>query len=73
TAGDFNGDGKQDIAGIDATDNLKLYTGDGAGNLGGGTDMLGSNGLWKASGPCCPPTSTATTSGTSPASTRTTT
>ncbi|MFJ3200610.1 FG-GAP-like repeat-containing protein [Streptomyces sp. NPDC086989] len=47
TAGDFNGDGKQDIAGIDANSNLKLYTGDGAGHLGGGTDMLGSNGLWK--------------------------
>ncbi|MFE9483237.1 FG-GAP repeat domain-containing protein [Streptomyces spororaveus] len=46
-AGDFNGDGKQDIAGIDANDNLKLYTGDGAGNVGGGTHMLGSNGLWK--------------------------
>ncbi|MFD9622692.1 FG-GAP repeat protein, partial [Streptomyces virginiae] len=25
-AGDFNGDGKQDIAGIDANNNLKLYT-----------------------------------------------
>ncbi|MEU7067443.1 VCBS repeat-containing protein, partial [Streptomyces sp. NPDC046161] len=46
-AGDFNGDGKQDIAGIDANDNLKLYTGDGAGHLGGGTNMLGSTGLWK--------------------------
>ncbi|MDJ0380418.1 transglycosylase family protein [Streptomyces sp. G-G2] len=46
-AGDFNGDGKQDIAGIDAYDNMKLYTGDGAGHLGGGTNMLGSNGLWK--------------------------
>ncbi|MFE9483236.1 transglycosylase family protein [Streptomyces spororaveus] len=47
TAGDFNGDGKQDIAGIDANYNLKLYTGDGAGHVSGGTDMLGSNGLWK--------------------------
>ncbi|MEV6583676.1 VCBS repeat-containing protein, partial [Streptomyces sp. NPDC051582] len=47
TAGDFNSDGKQDIAGIDANNNLKLYTGDGAGNVGGGTNMLGSNGLWK--------------------------
>ncbi|WP_344551270.1 transglycosylase family protein, partial [Streptomyces spororaveus] len=47
TAGDFNGDGKQDIAGIDANYNLKLYTGDGAGHVGGGTNMLGSNGLWK--------------------------
>ncbi|MEU7067444.1 FG-GAP-like repeat-containing protein [Streptomyces sp. NPDC046161] len=46
-SGDFNGDGKQDIAGIDANDNLKLYVGDGAGHLGGGTNMLGSTGLWK--------------------------
>ncbi|WP_051779817.1 FG-GAP-like repeat-containing protein [Streptomyces sp. NRRL S-241] len=46
TAGDFNGDGKQDIAGIDAGNNLKLYTGDGAGHLAGGTDMLGSTGWW---------------------------
>ncbi|MEU7067441.1 VCBS repeat-containing protein [Streptomyces sp. NPDC046161] len=46
-SGDFNGDGKSDIAGIDANDNLKLYTGDGAGHLGGGTNMLGSTGLWK--------------------------
>ncbi|MER5417100.1 transglycosylase family protein [Streptomyces virginiae] len=46
-AGDFNGDGKQDIAGIDANNNLKLYTGDNAGHLSGGTDMLGNNGLWK--------------------------
>ncbi|WP_051779816.1 transglycosylase family protein [Streptomyces sp. NRRL S-241] len=45
-AGDFNADGKQDIAGIDASNNLKLYTGDGAGHLAGGTDMLGDNGLW---------------------------
>ncbi|MFJ5552563.1 transglycosylase family protein [Streptomyces sp. NPDC093225] len=47
TAGDFNRDGKTDIAGIDANDNLRLYTGDGAGHVGGGSDMLGSNGLWK--------------------------
>ncbi|WP_308120181.1 transglycosylase family protein [Streptomyces bambusae] len=46
TAGDFNGDGKQDIAGIDANNNLKLYTGDGAGHVSGGSNMLGSNGLW---------------------------
>ncbi|QKW19887.1 VCBS repeat-containing protein [Kitasatospora sp. NA04385] len=45
-AGDFNGDGKQDIAGIDANDNLNLYTGDGAGHLGGGGAMLGTNGAW---------------------------
>ncbi|MFI1063830.1 FG-GAP-like repeat-containing protein [Streptomyces spororaveus] len=47
TSADFNGDGKQDIAGIDANYNLKLYTGDGAGHVGGGSDMLGSTGLWK--------------------------
>ncbi|MCX5179573.1 FG-GAP-like repeat-containing protein [Streptomyces virginiae] len=47
TAGDFNNDGKQDIAGIDASNNLKLYTGDNAGHVSGGTDMLGSTGLWK--------------------------
>ncbi|MDJ0380417.1 FG-GAP-like repeat-containing protein [Streptomyces sp. G-G2] len=47
TAADYNGDGKQDIAGIDANNNLKLYTGDGTGTVGGGTNMLGSNGLWK--------------------------
>ncbi|QKW19888.1 transglycosylase family protein [Kitasatospora sp. NA04385] len=45
-AGDFNGDGKQDIAGIDANNNLNLYTGDGAGHLGGGGAMLGTNGAW---------------------------
>ncbi|WP_329584375.1 FG-GAP-like repeat-containing protein [Kitasatospora sp. NBC_01250] len=46
TAGDFNGDGKTDVAGIDANNNLKLYTGDGQGHVSGGTDMLGDNGLW---------------------------
>ncbi|MGW7102435.1 FG-GAP repeat domain-containing protein, partial [Streptomyces sp. NPDC054883] len=44
--GDFNGDGRQDIAGIDANNNMKLYTGNGAGTVSGGTDMLGSTGLW---------------------------
>jgi hypothetical protein len=47
TAGDFNGDGKADIAGIDANNNLKLYTGDGTGHLtDSGTYMLGSSGSW---------------------------
>jgi hypothetical protein len=46
TASDFNGDGKQDIAGIDANNNMKLYTGNGAGAVSGGSDMLGSTGLW---------------------------
>ncbi|MGW5399403.1 FG-GAP repeat domain-containing protein [Streptomyces sp. NPDC003952] len=47
TAGDFNGDGRTDIAGIDANNNLKLYVGNGAGTVSGGTNMLGSTGLWK--------------------------
>ncbi|MEZ0068914.1 lysophospholipase L1-like esterase [Streptacidiphilus sp. MAP12-20] len=47
TAGDFNGDGKTDIAGIDANNNLKLYTGDGTGHLSdSGIYMLGNTGLW---------------------------
>ncbi|MGW2399885.1 FG-GAP repeat domain-containing protein [Kitasatospora sp. NPDC001664] len=46
TSGDFNGDGKRDVAGIDANNDLKLYTGNGAGQLGGGSPMLGTNGLW---------------------------
>ncbi|WP_305778254.1 FG-GAP-like repeat-containing protein [Kitasatospora sp. MMS16-BH015] len=45
-AGDFNRDGKMDVAGIDANDSLKLYTGDGAGHVSGGTAMLGGNGAW---------------------------
>ncbi len=44
--GDFNGDGKRDIAGIDANNDLKLYTGDNAGHLGGGSVMLAGSGLW---------------------------
>src|SRR5205814_692735 len=35
-AGDFNGDGKVDIAAIDANHNMTLFTGDGAGHLTGG-------------------------------------
>ncbi|WP_052443022.1 FG-GAP-like repeat-containing protein [Streptacidiphilus neutrinimicus] len=46
TAGDFTGTGHLGIAGIDANNNLKFYPGDGAGHVGGGTDMLGSTGLW---------------------------
>jgi hypothetical protein len=46
-AGDFNGDGKIDIAGIDANNDLKLYTGDGTGKLtGGGTLMWPDGGRW---------------------------
>ncbi|MFI9273122.1 transglycosylase family protein [Kitasatospora sp. NPDC052896] len=46
-SGDFNGDGKADVAGIDANNNMMLYTGDGAGHLTGGSNMMpGTNGLW---------------------------
>jgi hypothetical protein len=46
-SGDFNGDGKQDIAGIDANNNMKLYTGNGAGAVtDSGVFMLGNTGLW---------------------------
>ncbi|WP_051943585.1 GDSL-type esterase/lipase family protein [Streptacidiphilus rugosus] len=46
-AGDFNGDGRTDVAGIDANNNMMLYTGDGDGHLTGGTNMMpGTNGLW---------------------------
>jgi len=46
TAGDFNGDGNADIAGIDANNDLKLYTNDGHGHLSGGTLMWPAGGLW---------------------------
>ena len=36
---DYNGDGKADIAGIDAAGDMRLYTGDGTGQLTGGTLM----------------------------------
>ncbi|GAA3620525.1 hypothetical protein GCM10022267_03350 [Lentzea roselyniae] len=39
TSGDFNNDGKTDIAGIDADGNLAYYTGNGAGSLGWGGSM----------------------------------
>ncbi|MFB9442981.1 VCBS repeat-containing protein [Dactylosporangium vinaceum] len=46
-AADFNGDGKVDIAGIDANNDIKLYTGDGAGKLvGNGSYMWPTGGLW---------------------------
>jgi hypothetical protein len=45
-AGDFNGDGKVDIAGIDANNDMRLYTGNGAGTLSGGSLMWASGGLW---------------------------
>ncbi|MFB9414549.1 S8 family serine peptidase [Dactylosporangium matsuzakiense] len=46
-AADFDGDGKVDIAGIDANNDIKLYTGDGAGKLvGSGSYMWPTGGLW---------------------------
>ncbi len=46
-AGDFRNSGLSDIAGIDANNNLKLYTNDGTGRLtDSGIYMLGSNGAW---------------------------
>ncbi|WP_211337125.1 FG-GAP repeat domain-containing protein [Lentzea atacamensis] len=39
TSGDFNNDGKMDIAGVDADGNLAYYTGNGAGGLGWGGPM----------------------------------
>src|SRR5881275_3271077 len=45
-AGDFNGDGRADIAGIDANNNMTLYTGDGAGHLVNYVAMWHGNGLW---------------------------
>ncbi|WP_379993209.1 S8 family serine peptidase [Dactylosporangium matsuzakiense] len=46
-AGDFNGDGKVDIAGIDANSDIKYYTGNGAGQLvGNGNAMWPTGGLW---------------------------
>jgi secreted trypsin-like serine protease len=43
---DFNGDGKADIAGIDKNKDLRLYIGDGAGRLSGGSAMWATGGLW---------------------------
>jgi hypothetical protein len=46
-AGDFNGDGNADIAGIDANNDMKLYTGNGAGRLvGSGSEMWILGGHW---------------------------
>ncbi|MFI6330568.1 FG-GAP-like repeat-containing protein [Micromonospora chersina] len=44
--GDFNGDGKADIAGIDANGDMRLYTGNGAGLLSGGALMWATRGSW---------------------------
>ena len=45
-AGDFNSDGKTDIAGIDANNDLKLYVGDGHGHLTDGGYMWPKGGQW---------------------------
>uniref|UniRef100_UPI001AE0A84D GDSL-type esterase/lipase family protein n=1 Tax=Kitasatospora aureofaciens TaxID=1894 RepID=UPI001AE0A84D len=46
-AGDFNGDGKLDVVGVDANSNMQYYPGNGAGSVSGpGTPMLGTTGLW---------------------------
>lgn len=46
-AGDFDGDHRQDLAGIDANGDLRLYHGDGAGHLVGGDLMwAGGRGVW---------------------------
>ncbi|MDX8056815.1 VCBS repeat-containing protein, partial [Lentzea sp. BCCO 10_0798] len=41
TAGDFNGDGKTDVAAISADGTMELYTGNGAGGLGYSNAMSG--------------------------------
>ncbi|MBV1848886.1 FG-GAP-like repeat-containing protein [Catellatospora tritici] len=48
-AGDYNGDGKTDIAGIDAYNNMNFYPGDGAGHvtLAGSGAMLCTTGCWQ--------------------------
>jgi lysophospholipase L1-like esterase len=45
-AADFNGDGHADVAGIDANGDMRLYAGDGAGHLSGGSLMWPAGGLW---------------------------
>jgi hypothetical protein len=45
-AGDFNSDGRVDIAGIDANNSMKLYTGNGAGQLSGDISMGPATGGW---------------------------
>ena len=48
--GDFNGDGKTDVAGIDANNDLRLYVGKGDGTLDtatSGTLMWPGGGLWR--------------------------
>jgi hypothetical protein len=47
TAGDFNGGGKIDIAGINSAGNLLLYAGNGAGTLTAGVPMWTTDGTWK--------------------------
>ncbi|WP_433794298.1 FG-GAP-like repeat-containing protein [Actinoplanes sp. CA-252034] len=49
TAGDFNGDGFNDIAIIDSQNNMRLYAGDGAGKLTSTSLMWATGGLWAGS------------------------
>ncbi|MFC4064306.1 FG-GAP-like repeat-containing protein [Actinoplanes subglobosus] len=49
TAGDFNGDGFSDIAIIDSQNNMRLYTGDGAGQLKNAGLMWETGGKWAGS------------------------
>ncbi|GLZ39204.1 VCBS repeat-containing protein [Actinokineospora sp. NBRC 105648] len=46
TAGDYNGDGRTDIAAIDPGSNLILFPGDGAGHVGWGGGMWPGTGEW---------------------------
>jgi hypothetical protein len=49
TAGDFNGDGFNDIAIIDSQNNMRLYTGNGAGRLSNAGLMFETGGKWAGS------------------------
>ncbi|WP_370943374.1 FG-GAP repeat domain-containing protein [Amycolatopsis sp. cg5] len=46
TSGDFNGDGRSDIAALDPGDNLILFPGNGAGAVGWGGPMWPTGGQW---------------------------
>lgn len=46
TGGDFNGDGRIDVAAIDSANNMQLYLGNGAGLVGNATPMLCTSGCW---------------------------
>ncbi|MEU4739295.1 FG-GAP-like repeat-containing protein [Actinosynnema sp. NPDC023658] len=46
TAGDYNGDGRTDIAAIDPGDNLILFAGNGAGQIGWTGPMWPTGSQW---------------------------